>query len=84
MVKIREPNPSALSDAEKAAKAEKWGNEAIPKVPRAKPYKSINIPFNTEADYQRLIKAAQASNRKPTDFMKAAIKSAIDKHLIQH
>lgn len=84
MVKIREPNQPALSEAEKAMKAEKWGNEAIPKVPRNKPYKSINIPFNTESDYQRLIQAAAADNRKPTDFMKTAIKVAIDKQLIQH
>ena len=84
MVKIREPQkPSqpqkaALSESEKAVKAESFGNEAIPKKPRTKPYKAINIPF-TEADYLRLVAAAQSDNRKPTDFMKAAIKRAIEK-----
>ena len=85
MVKVREPQqPSqpkkaALSETEKAAKAESFGNEAIPKLPRAKPYKAINIPFKTEADYLRLVAAAQRDKRKPTDFIKAAIKGAIEK-----
>jgi hypothetical protein len=86
MVNVREPRqPSqpkmaALSEAEKAAKSESFGNEAIPKKKRVKThYKAINIPFNTEADYLRLVAAAQKANRKPTDFIKAAIKVAIDR-----
>lgn len=86
MVKVREPKqPSlpkkaALSDAEKAAKAESFGNEAIPKLPRAKPFKAINIPF-TEDDYNQLLAAAKSDNRLPTSFIKAAIKTAIDRRL---
>lgn len=86
MVNIREPKqPSkpkkaALSDAETDAKAESFGNEAIPKVKRTPPFKAINIPF-TEADYNQLLAAAKSDNRLPTSFIKAAIKTAIDKRL---
>lgn len=79
MVKIREPKQAALTEAEKAAKAEALGNAALPKQKRTEYYKAINIPFKTEADYLRLVAAAQSDNRKPTDFIKAAIKSAIEK-----
>ena len=90
MVKVREPQQpnqpkkAALSEAEKAAKAESFGNEAIPKKPREKPFKAITVPFKTEADYLRLVKAAQKANVKPTSFMITAIKVAIDKELAKH
>lgn len=86
MVKIREPRKPELADAEKAAKAEKFGNDALPKSPRIKPaghYKSINIPF-TEDDYKRLVEAAALADRKPTDFIKKAIKRAVDDQLKKH
>jgi len=41
-------------------------------------YKSINIPF-TEEDYNRLIKAAEIADRKPTEFMKKAIRDTVAK-----
>jgi hypothetical protein len=90
MVKVREPQqPSqpkkaALSETEKAAKAESFGNEAIPKVKRTPPFKAITVPFKSEADYLRLVKAAQKANVKPTSFMITAIKVAIDKELGKH
>lgn len=77
MVKIR--------DSETDAKAEKFGNDALPKPKRTKPashFKSINIPF-TEDDYNRLIKAAAKANRKPTDFIKKAIKQSTETVLKQ-
>lgn len=80
MVKIRE---IASNEAELAAKAEKWGNEAIPKPPRRKPYKAITVPFKTEQEYGQFIAAAKAADRKPTDFLKAAIKHAIRQQLKQ-
>lgn len=86
MVKIREPKPAALPEADRAATAEKFGNDALPKKPRAKPashYKNINIPF-TEDDYKRLVQAAALADRKPTDFIKKAIKHAIDAQLGKH
>jgi len=46
---------------------------------RNKPYKAINIPFKTEAEYARLLFAAKSDARLPTSFIKAAIKSAIEK-----
>lgn len=86
MVRIRDPQqPSqpkkaALSEAEKAAKAESFGNEAIPKKKREKThFKAFNIPINTEADYLRLVEAAKRDKRNPTDFIKAAIKVAIER-----
>jgi len=51
--------------------------DALPKQKRTPPYKAINIPFKTEADYLQLVEAARKDNRKPTDFIKAAIKTAI-------
>lgn len=86
MVKIREPKQAGLQEADKAAKAEKFGDDASPKKPRTKPatqYKSINIPF-TEDDYKRLVEAAALADRKPTDFIKKAIKRAVDAQLKQH
>lgn len=83
MVKIRETKPAALPDVEKAAKAESFGDGAVPKKPRTKPsthFKSINIPF-TESDYNRLVEAAAKADRKPTDFIKKAIKRAVDEQL---
>lgn len=79
MVKIRE-------DADQAVLAEKLAQKALPKKPRAKPashYKNINIPF-TEDDYKRLVQAAALADRKPTDFIKKAIKHAIDAQLAKH
>ena len=80
MVKIREEKPAGLSEAEKAAVADKRSKEAIPKQPRTKPFKAINIPF-TEDDYSQLVAAAKSDNRLPTSFIKAAIKTAIDRRL---
>lgn len=93
MVKVREPQqPSqpkkaALSEAEKAAKAESFGNEAIPtppKEPRPKPFKAITYPFWAQEEYERLIKAAQKANMKHTSFMIKAVNDAIDKELGKH
>ncbi len=78
MVKIREP-----ASLDTAALAEKFGNDALPKPKRTKPanqFKSINIPF-TEEEYNRLIKAAAKADRKPTDFIKKAIKKSTEETL---
>lgn len=86
MVKIREPKQASLPEVDQATKAEKFGDDALPKKPRAKPashYKNINIPF-TEDDYKRLVEAAALADRKPTDFIKKAIKRAVDDQLKKH
>lgn len=86
MVKLRDNMPADLLDNEKAAKIERFGNDAMPRKSRAKPvnhYKSINIPF-TESDYNLLVEAAAKADRKPTGFIKAAINQAIKTALIQH
>ena len=84
MVKIREEKPTGLSEVDKAALADKRSREAIPKVKRTPPFKAITVPFKSEADYLRLVKAAQKANVKPTSFMITAIKVAIDKELGKH
>jgi hypothetical protein len=86
MVKLRDNMPTELFDADKAAKIERFGNDALPKKSRSKPanhYRSINIPF-TEDDYHRMVAAATKADRKPTDFIKKAIKQAVESVLIQH
>lgn len=86
MVNIREPKKTALSEAEKNALAEKLGDDALPKKTRKKPeshYRNINIPF-TEDDYKRLVEAAALADRKHTDFIKKAIKRAVDDQLAKH
>ncbi len=75
MVKIREP-----ASLDTAALAEKFGNAANPKQKRTKPYKAINIPFTQEA-HDRLLKAAAKADRSPTDFIKKAIRDAVDSQL---
>jgi hypothetical protein len=80
MVKLRD------LDTEIAAKVEQFGNDAVPKKSRAKPkrhYKSINIPF-TEHDYNRLVAAADQVGRRPTDFIKTAIKQTVNEVLSRH
>ena len=90
MVKVRDPQkPSqpkkaALSEAEKAAKAESFGNEAIPKKPREKPFKAITLPFWSKEEHERLVEAASKANMKHTSFMIKAVKDAIDKELKKH
>ena len=87
MAKFREPtakpDKAKLSDAEKAAKADLFGSEAIPKPPRKKPeshYKRITIPFD-EKTYNALVEAAAKADRLPTNFIKQAIKKAIKQGL---
>ena len=87
MVKVREPQqPSqpkkaALSEAEKAAMAESFGNEAIPKKERTKPYKTISYKFWTKEEHEMLVNAAKKTNMKHTSFMIKAVRDAIDKEL---
>lgn len=88
MVKIRDLQPTKKAEtvkveADKAAKAEQFGNDALAKKPRAKPanqFKAINIPF-TEEDYNDLVKAAEKLDRTPTNFIKLAIKQAVKAEL---
>lgn len=80
MVKLRDNMPTELSDTDVAAKIERFGNDALPKKTRRKPashYKNINIPF-TEDDYYRLVAAATKLDRTPTNFIKKAIKKAVE------
>lgn len=84
MVKIREPKPVGITETEKAAKAEKFGNKAIPKTERPKPYKAITLPFWSAEEYDRLVEAASKANMKHTSFMIKAVKDAIDKELKKH
>jgi len=87
MVKIRDVQPASKqavkAEADKAAKAEQFGNDALTKKPRSKPanqFKSINIPF-TEDGYNKLVEAATKAERKPTDFIKRAIQKAVEAEL---
>ena len=84
MVKIREEKPAGLSEADKAALADKRSREAIPKQKREPPYKAITYPFWTQEEYEMLVNAAQKANMKHTSFMIKAVKDAIDKELRKH
>lgn len=79
MVKVREQKTANLPEADKAAKAEQFGDDAVPKKPRKKPeshYRRITIPFD-EPTYRALLAAAEKADRLPTNFIKQAIKKAI-------
>ena len=72
-----------MSEADKAAQIERFGDDAAPKKPRKKPeshYKRITIPFD-EKTYSALLAAAEKADRLPTNFIKQAIRKAIKEGL---
>ena len=81
---IKPPKKEELPEAKKAAKAEQFGNKAVPKTERPKPYKAITLPFWSAEEYERLVEAANKANMKHTSFMIKAVKDAIDKELKKH
>lgn len=78
MVKPRKKKAPSQSIDDFAAGADKPPGRPDPKAPRN--YKYLKLSFN-EYEWQRLVAGCDAADRKRLDFIRKAIRDAIDKEI---